>query len=119
MKELIATRELLLDQKQRLAKELKAVAGEIKAVDVKLLAKIQQFGADSTNVEGKRYAVNDKIVYNAKDWDEFYAYVLENQAMYLLQKRLSTKAMDELLELDELPPGIEPFEITELRVTKL
>jgi len=119
MKELVSMREELLVLKKELTDELKEINESIKKLEGKILTTIQQFGADRVVVDDKRYEVFDDVVFNATDWDEFYNYIFENKAAFLLQKRLSTKALDELLELDELPPGVEPVMLTKLRVVKV
>jgi len=49
----------------------------------------------------------DRVSVTVADWDTFYAYVVENDAAYLLEKRASKVAAEEILEeTGELPPGL-------------
>ena len=49
----------------------------------------------------------DRVSVTVADWDTFYAYVVENDAAYLLEKRASKAAAEEILEeTGELPPGL-------------
>lgn len=46
---------------------------------------------------------------NVKDWDKFYEYIIENNAMHLLQKRATATACRELWEMKEEIAGVEKF----------
>lgn len=59
-----------------------------------------------------------KIVPNVEDWDAFYRYVIDNEAMYLLQRRISQTAFAEHVQnLGDLP-GIKPVELASLSMRK-
>lgn len=75
----------------------------------------------TTGVAGKRARVS---VYNSevpqvKDWDAFYKYVKKNNAFELMQKRLSTKAIDERLDAGEKLPGVERFTVVKVSLNKV
>lgn len=59
--------------------------------------------------------VSKKEVQNVKDWDAFYAYILENKALYLLQRRVSSTALAEAMNIDEVP-GVEKVSLTQVTV---
>jgi hypothetical protein len=54
-----------------------------------------------------------------RDWPAFYAYVKQNDAFELLQKRLGEAAYNERLEHGEQVPGVEMFQLKEVSCTKL
>lgn len=51
---------------------------------------------------------------SVSDWDEFYKFIADNDAFYLLERRPAAVAYRELLEAreGEAIPGVEPFERT-------
>jgi len=47
---------------------------------------------------------------NIEDWDEVYKYMIENDACYILEKRMSAAAYRELLAMGTAIPGTTSFE---------
>jgi hypothetical protein len=62
--------------------------------------------------------VSKKEVQNVKDWDAFYQYIYENRAFYLLQRRVSSTALAEAMNIDAVP-GVEKVELTQVTVKAL
>lgn len=58
---------------------------------------------------------------NIKDWDEFYKFISENDAFYLLERRPAAIAYRELLEArgGEAVPGAESFERVSISLRSL
>jgi hypothetical protein len=55
------------------------------------------------------FSVGEAIVPNAEDWEQIHAYITENNALHLLQNRLSVTAYRELLGQGVEIPGTVPF----------
>ena len=53
-----------------------------------------------------------------KDWPAIWEYIKENNAFDLLQKRLSSKAVQERWDQEIVIPGIETFTKVSLSLTK-
>lgn len=62
------------------------------------------------------FRVSTKKHPNVSDWEAFNAYIKEHDALYLLQRRISTKAIEELAALEDIP-GISFYEGRELSIT--
>jgi hypothetical protein len=55
---------------------------------------------------------------NVLDWDAYHAYIVDNDAWDLVQKRTSITALKERWENGEQIPGVEKYEVLDLSLTK-
>jgi hypothetical protein len=62
----------------------------------------------------------NKIRYSTQDWDSFKKFMIENDALDLLEKRIAQTNMAQFLEENPgvVPPGLNAFSDFEIRVTK-
>lgn len=78
---------------------------------------------NARGVMGLRYQatvkVTDKPRIDPAKWEEFYAWVAENDRFDLLQKRLSDNAIMELIDAGEVLPGIERMKVKSVSVKKI
>lgn len=110
----------------RLAMEKEAEAvkkreTELKESIINRLAKSRGEGGD-TGAAGLRYRaeVKDEDVYSVRDWPSFHAWVLENERLDMLEKRVGKTAMADFVEHTRtLPPGVELVKVPTVSVTKL
>lgn len=88
-----------------------------------LAAVMQDQGIDSTSIRGLANVsvntTNVPYITGEDGWEGFYEYVKENDAFYLLQKRLSTQALREMVESGEKVPGVEMFEKVDVSIRKI
>lgn len=83
--------------------------------------------SDATGVSGKiaHACVDTKTVVQVKDWDKFYKnlikeYAKEGLAAFtLLQKRVGDAAVKERWEAGKKVPGVEPFNVPVVSITKI
>lgn len=85
-----------------------------------LLQAMQAEGIDSAKVEGFSATIRPKRRYGGSDWEQLYAYLKRSGDMQLLERRLSTKACDELLERrgGKGIPGVSLFEYQALQTRR-
>jgi len=93
---------------------------ELRQHMIKHLEKSRDEGKD-TGAAGKLYRVQikDKEVPKVTDWKTFWAFIQKTGRFDLLQKRLSDKAIMDMVEADEMPDGIETILIPDVSVTKV
>jgi hypothetical protein len=62
----------------------------------------------------------NKTRYNTQDWDSFKKFILENEVVDLLEKRIAQSNMAKYLEENPgvVPPGLNSVTEFEIRVTK-
>jgi len=113
----------IMEAKRALAKQVEELEQEESAIKNHLINNISK--QDGTGVSGRRAKV--KIV--TKDiptiqeemggWADFYTFVARKKAFHLLQKRLSTGAVNEMLDDGVKIPGIGIYTAVTVSVTKL
>lgn len=77
--------------------------------------------SDDTGAAGRFYRVQikEKRVPKPEDWQQIHAYIRDNDRFDLLQKRVSDKAVMDMLEAGEEIPGMETALIPSVSLTKL
>jgi len=77
--------------------------------------------SNATGVAGKVANVKTMTVEvpQVKDWDVFYGYVRKTKRTDLLQRRLSEGAINEILDSGKKIPGVEPFPVVKISLTKV
>ena len=113
--------EFNIARNRRLAADKEAKA--LKSIEVEMKDRIlgemieQQVGfAAGMDIRVKRKTVNKP---QAADWDQVYKYMVDNDAMDLVQKRLHERAVNDRFEDGITIPGIEFYEVNDLSIGKL
>jgi len=114
-------REKLARQFEVQDQELK---GQLEKLEQVMLEKCNDIGADSIRTGQGTIIKNLRESFVCGDWDNFKKFVLDNQALELLQQRISQANMKEYLSTREnegMPPGISTmreFKVTVRKPTK-
>jgi hypothetical protein len=101
---------------QQTIKEMEDLEKRIKDHLINTLPK-----SDASGVAGKlaRAAITSKKVPTVKDWDSLYAYIKQNDAWELLQRRVNNTAVDDRWDAGDDIPGVEAFVAVNVSVTKI
>jgi len=93
---------------------------ELRQHMIRNLEKSRDEGKD-TGAAGQFYRVQikDKETPKVNNWQEFWDFIAVNKRFDLLQKRTSDKAIMDMVEADQMPPGIETVLIPDVSVTKV
>lgn len=87
-----------------------------------LIANIEKSraGGGDTGAVGHNYRVQivDKRVPTVRDWADFHSYIMRMGRPDLLQRRISAKAVTELLDAGAELPGIEEILVPDVSITK-
>lgn len=77
--------------------------------------------SDDTGAAGLKYRVQVKTDAKPKpaDWDAIYKYIAEHERFDLLQRRLSDRAVMDILDQEGKMPGIERIHVPKLSITKI
>jgi hypothetical protein len=95
-------------------KDLQKEKSELEAV---LMARFKEQGVTRMAADGYTVTLAKQTVPTIKDWTAFSKYVVENDALYLLQRRLSPAPYRDLLDQGQQVPGLEPFEVESIGFT--
>lgn len=88
-------------------------------VEAELIAYLKENELDRASAAGFTASYGTETVAHVTDWEEFYDYVKEHNAFYLLQKRVASAAFREVLQVEGTPPpGTEPVKRDKLSFTK-
>ena len=81
---------------------------------------MKALGVKSVNTAFGTLSMVNKIRYSTQDWDSFKRFMVENDALDLLEKRIAQTNMAQFLEENPgvVPPGLNSFSDFEIRVTK-
>lgn len=110
---------LLKDKKDELAKDLKVAEEEYKEQEQIILDLMIEQGLSSTKIPGvATLTKTEQDVPTAEDWGAIYQFIEENQMPHILQRRLSSTAIDELLAQGIVVPGVTKFRKIGLSVRK-
>lgn len=97
---------------QELTKEYDDAVAQIKAqqnaVDMAIKNTMQELGVKSVKTEHGTIILAESTRYYAQDWDAFKTFVLENEAVDLLEKRVAQRNMAQFLADNpgNVPPGL-------------
>jgi hypothetical protein len=109
----------LRDRKRELNQELKDVNEEYQMLEAQVLDELDQQGTQFAGSSRHRATISEQTVPSVTDWDAFYDYVRENDALYLFERRVASAPWRELVESGEQVPGTEPFTRRTLSLRKL
>lgn len=111
-------REMLSQQFEAKDAELKADMASIEQV---MLASCNDINADSIRTPNGTIIKSMKESYVCGDWDSFKQFILENQAIELLQQRIHNGNFKEFMSNHEgegLPPGVSTMREVTITVRK-
>lgn len=111
--ELVEAYLLIRSEREKLLREYEASDAKLKEDMSKLEAVMLDMcnAVNADSIKTKHGTVMRKLNerYFCQDWDNFYKYVLENEAVQLLERRIHQGNFKEHLaenESDGLPPGV-------------
>ena len=118
------TINVVMDMRGRLGETIKEsgrILDQLKkqrdVCDAHIIENLNQNGLKNIATEKYRASLSEETLPQVKDWDKVHAYVIENQCMELMYKRVSSVVYRELLSTGEVP-GIDSFEKSKLSFRK-
>lgn len=107
--ELIAKREQLRDQKRALNAELAEIDAALTENESDLLTALDAAGLEHAKIDGVSVSISEQTMPSVTDWDALYGFIRDNDAFYMLQRRVSTGPYREMLQMEQEVPGVEPY----------
>ncbi len=115
----------LATERDRLREAKRTLEAEIKRLDTLLATNEQEIieiaddlGLDRFAVGKLTFSISEQTVGNVEDWEELYQFIRDNDAFYLLQRRLANAAYKEMLDSGSSLPGVVPFTKRSLNMRK-
>ena len=105
---------------QDLDKQIENIKEQQQQVKNAMKDQMQALGTKSVRTEFGTISLKEKSRYYTKDWDSFKKFVVEHDAVDLLEKRIAQLNMQTFLEEnpDLHPPGLSSLSEFEVSVTK-
>lgn len=112
------TRDSLREQKRLLEAEIKTLDAQLSANEQEIIELADDLGLDRFAVGKLTFSISEQTVGNVEDWDDLYQFIRDNNAFYLLQRRLANAAYKEMLDSGSALPGVVPFTKRSLNMRK-
>ena len=109
----------LREQKRAAKRELDRLNDEYRDLEQDIMAKLDEQGLDLGRGSVATVSISETVVPTVEDWDQVEQYILENEALYLYERRLTATAWRELMQSGETVPGTKPFTKRALSLRKL
>lgn len=109
MHELMTEKVKLHIDKEMLEKELNAVKAAIYEIDEQLMGSMDDAGLMQIADGDMTIYISEMIVPTVIDWDLAHRFILNNDAMHLMEQRMSARAWRESEESGIHIPGTEAF----------
>ena len=105
-------------RRDELNSEAAALTETMQELQALLLSRLDELELTGARGQLGGARVEERVVPNVFDWDNFYAHIKATDAFYLLERRPTIKAYRELLEIGEEVPGVRPFTKRTAVITK-
>jgi len=117
--ELIDKMFMLREAKRGLDSQLKDVKDQLSNLEQQLLVRFNEVGTDYARGSFASASITESVVPQIDDWGQVAEWVMENDAIYLLHRRISSGPWKELRDAGTDVPGIEPYTKTAISLRRL
>jgi uncharacterized protein YPO0396 len=97
------------DQKRELEEKIKAYNSQLRDLEERYIQRCKEVGTEYARGRLGSATIVETVVPKIDDFDLVAEWIKENDALYLLHRRVSSVAWKELQDMGETVPGIEPF----------
>lgn len=108
----------LREQRLALQRELDGLAAEETRYREHLIAALEQQGLTAVAGQTCRAGLNPTHIGHVSDWAALEEYIIVTGDFSLLQRRLNDAALRERWAEGETVPGVDPFAVTKVSLTK-
>ncbi len=106
------------EEKRELSTKEKALNLAYETAKQELIELLNNQGVSGAKTSVARVSITESQVVQVEDWDQFYTYIKENDAFYLLQKRPASTACKELATINGVTaPGTTLITLKDLSIT--
>lgn len=116
--DLIARLVDIREEKRKIKAREKELNDEWRTLELEALIRLDDQGMDKASTKRGTISIGENILPQVVDWDAFGEHIIQNDALYLLQRRPAAAAYRELLESGETVPGVEPYTQRQINLRK-
>lgn len=106
------------DERRRISSRDKELIDEWRSFEMEMLTRLDDQGMSKATAGAGTASIIETVLPNVADWDAFYEYMRENDALYLLQKRPAAAAFRELNDAGKTIPGVDAYTKREIGLRK-
>lgn len=99
----------LYDERAELNAQSKEITRQMEEMESLLVERLDVLGIDSAKGKAASVRIEEKVLPAVEDWDAFYQYIGSTESWYLLERRATSKAYQELVAAGEEVPGVKPY----------
>lgn len=104
----------LYDQRAELNARAKGLTKQMEELAPEILGRLDHLDIDSAKGKAASVRIEEKIRPAVKDWDAFYAYIRDNDAWFLLERRPTALAYADMIRAGDEVPGVEALHLREI-----
>jgi len=97
------------DERRRISSADKELVAEWRSLEMELLTRLDEQGMEKASTADGTASISEVVLPQVVDWDAFYAYMVEEESLHLLQRRPAAAAFRELNDSGFTIPGVEPY----------
>ena len=109
----------LREKRKQIEANADLIRGEERELEQHLIAELRKVNGTAISGITAKIAIKTKDVATAKNWQQIYDHIIATADFSLLQKRLSTTAIAEQWADGRVIPGVVPYPVTTVSITKL
>lgn len=106
------------EERRKISSHDKELIEEYRPLELELIVRLDEQGMEKASTGAGTASINETVLPQVVDWDEFYDWIKEKDAFYMLQKRPAAAAYRELQESGEEVAGIVPYTKREIGLRK-
>lgn len=110
---------MLREQKLGLEAQVKEVTAEISEIQQTLLTRFTEVGTDYARGSLASASISESVVPQIEDWGAVMEWIMENDGLYLVHRRVSSGPWKELQDAGVDVPGIIPYTKTAILLRRL
>ncbi len=110
---------MLRERKKGLKAQITEIDQEIAQCEAWLLTRLDEVGTTTAKGSLASVVATETILPRIEDWGEVSEWVMANDGVYLLHRRVSSGPWKELIDSGQTVPGIVPFTKKAIALRKL
>jgi len=110
---------MMRERKRGLEVQVKEVDAEIAECNDWLIKRLDEVGSETARGHLASATVTETLVPRIEDWGLVQDWIMDNDAMYLVHRRVSSGPWKELLNTGQTVPGISPYTKRAISLRKL
>lgn len=117
--QLIDEMSSIREQRRELSAKDSELSAEYRELERQLIAAMEDQDMNSSTGKAARATLSTQTVGQIEDWDQLTDYIQQTGYFQLFQRRISSAAMQELMQNGEQPPGLRAMDKTTINLRNL